>query len=158
MSPPPVQEILQYYQVGLAQSLMRSPLFCLGSGAQEILCAPSKSGVSVSPSPVEFLWSNPAGLQSQIFWGLLPPLPDPQAGKPDVVLRTFTPVGEPLWYNYFTVCWPPTQCVCDLILLWLHLSCHLAVASLDVGYLFCYVPAFFLSMVVQQLVVILLFP
>ena len=55
----------------------------------------------VSPSPMEFLRSNPADLQSQILWGLLLPLPDPHAGEPDMGLRTFTPVGELLWYNYF---------------------------------------------------------
>ena len=33
-------------------------VFSLGPGAHKILCAPSKSGVSVSPSPVEFLWSS----------------------------------------------------------------------------------------------------
>ena len=95
---------------------MRSLLFFLGPGAHETLCALSKSGVSVSPSPVEFLRSNPAGLQSQMLCGLLLLLPDPQAGEPDVGLRTFTPVGELLWYN-FPVCGSPTQQVRDLILL-----------------------------------------
>ena len=75
---------------------MRSPLFPLGPGVPETLYAPSKSRVSVSPSPVEFLLSNPTGLQSQMVWGLLLPMPDPQAGESDVGLRTFTPVGEPL--------------------------------------------------------------
>ena len=103
------------------------------------LCAPSKSGVSVSPSPVEFQWSYPTGLQSQILWGLFFPLPDSQAGKPDVGLRIFTPMGELLWYNYFPVCVSPTWWIWDLILLWLCHSCPLVVASslsLDVGYLF----------------------
>ena len=102
------------------------------------VCAP-KSGVSVSPSPMEFLQSNPAGLQSQILWGLLLPLPDPQAGEPDMGLRAFTPVGELLWYNYLPVCGSPTQHVWDLILSQLHPSYCLVVASslsLDVGYLF----------------------
>ena len=99
------------------------------------LCVPSNSGVSVSPSPVEVLQSNPTGLQSQILWGLLFPLLGPQAGKPDIGLRTFTSVGE-LWYNCFPVCGSPTQRVWDLILLRLCPSYHLVVASslsLDVG-------------------------
>ena len=35
---------------------------------------------------------NPAGLQSQILWGLLLPLLDPQTGKPNMGLRMFSPV------------------------------------------------------------------
>ena len=36
------------------------------------------------PSIMEFLWSNPAGLQSQILWGLLLFLPGTNAGKSDM--------------------------------------------------------------------------
>ena len=57
--------------------LMRSLLFSLGSGVHKTLHVPSKGGNSVSPSHVEFLWSNPVGLQNQILWGLLFPLPIP---------------------------------------------------------------------------------
>ena len=60
------------------------------------VCAPS--------SPVELLRSSPAGLQSQMLWGLLLRMPDPQAGEPDGELRTLTPVGELLLYNYSPVC------------------------------------------------------
>ena len=42
--------------------------------------------------------------QSQMFWRLLLPMPRPQAGEPDLGLKTLTPMGEPLWYNYFPVC------------------------------------------------------
>ena len=135
---PPLQETLQYQQVGLAQALMRSLLFSLGPGAHETLCEPSKSGISVSPNPVESLLSNPAGLQSWFLWGLLLLLRDPQAGKPDVGLRIFTPVRELLWYNYFPVCGLPTRHVWDLILSCFRPFYCLSVASLslDVGYLF----------------------
>ena len=68
----------------------------LAPSVHEIFCAPSKSGVSVSPSPVELLHSCPSGLQSQMLWGFLLPMPDPQGGEPDVGLRTLTPVGKPL--------------------------------------------------------------
>ena len=53
--PPPSQETLQDQQVGLAQAPLQSLLFPLGPGVHETLCAHSKSGISVSPSPVEFL-------------------------------------------------------------------------------------------------------
>ena len=43
--PPPLQETLQYQQLGLAQCFMGSLLFPLGPGANETLCAPSSSGV-----------------------------------------------------------------------------------------------------------------
>ena len=69
-----------------------------------LFCVPSKSEVSVSPSPVEVLQSNPTSLQGLILWEFLLPLPDPQVEKPDVGLRTFTPVGGLLWYNCSLVC------------------------------------------------------
>ena len=91
--------------------------FPLGPDAHTTLCVPSKSGVSVSPSPVEVLQSNNASLHNLILWEFLLPLPDPQVGKPDVGLRTFTPVGGLLWYKCSPVCEPPTQWLWDLILL-----------------------------------------
>ena len=79
-------------------------------------CA-NKNGVSVSPSPVEVLQSNPTDCQSQISWGLLIPLLDPQAWKPDIELRTITTVGGLLWHYCFPVHGLPTQWVWDFILL-----------------------------------------
>ena len=52
----------------------------LGLGACKILFVPSKTGVSGSLSPLEGLWSNPAGPQGQVPWGFSVPLLDPQAG------------------------------------------------------------------------------
>ena len=43
---------------------MGSLLLPLGPDAHTTLCVPSKRGVSVSPSPVEILQSNPASFQS----------------------------------------------------------------------------------------------
>ena len=96
---------------------MGSLLLPLGPDAHTALCVPSKSGVSVSPSPVEVLQSNPASLQSLILLEFLLPLLDPQVGKPDVGLRTFTPVGGLLWYKFSPLCESPTQQLWDLILL-----------------------------------------
>ena len=45
--------------------------------------------------------------QSQIPQGFQVPLPDPEAWKPDVQLRTFTTVGELLRYYYSPVCESP---------------------------------------------------
>ena len=68
--------------------------------AHKTLYVPSKSVVCLSP--VKCLWSWPTGIQRQMFfWGFLLPVPDAQTGESDVELRTVTPVGEPLWYNYF---------------------------------------------------------
>ena len=89
----------------------------LGPDAHTTLCVPSKSGVSVSPSPVKVLQSNPASLQSLILWEFLLSLLDPQVGKLDVGLSTFTPVGGLLWYSCPPVCESPTQWLWDLILL-----------------------------------------
>ena len=65
--PPPLQETLQHQQVSLVQSPVGSLLLPLGPDVHTTLCVPSKSGVSVSPSPVEVLQSNPASLQSLIL-------------------------------------------------------------------------------------------
>ena len=59
----------------------------------------------------------PLAFRSLLLWEFLLPLPDPQVGKPDVGLRTFTPVGELLWYNCSPVCESPTQWLWDMVLL-----------------------------------------
>ena len=46
---------------------MGSLLLPLGPDVHTTLCVPSKSGVSVSPIPVEVLHSNPTSLQSLII-------------------------------------------------------------------------------------------
>ena len=96
---------------------MGSLLLPLGPGVHTTLCVSSKSGVSVSPSPVKVLQSNPTSVQSLILWEFLLLLLDPQVGKPDVRLRTFTPLGGVLWYKCSPVCESPTQKLWDLILL-----------------------------------------
>ena len=68
--------------------------FPLSLGAHKIFFVPSKSGVSISPSPVEILKSNATRLQSHIPWGFPVPLPDPQALKPGMRLSIFITVGE----------------------------------------------------------------
>ena len=47
------------------------------------------------------------------------PLSDPQSEFPDVGLRTFTAVGDLLWYYCSPVSGSPTCQLLDLILLWL---------------------------------------
>ena len=101
----------------LVQSPLGSLLLPLGPDVNTTLCVPCKSGVSVSPSPVEVLQSNPTSLQSLILLEFLFLLLDPQVGKPDVGLRTFTPVGGLLWYKCPPVCESPTQQLWVLILL-----------------------------------------
>ena len=108
---------------------MRSLLFPPGSWcAQDFVCALQEWSFCFHQS-----CGNPAikscWLQSQILWGLFFPLPDPQAGKPDMGCRTFTPVGELLWYNYFLFCVSSTWWVGDLILSWLCPCSHLIVTS-----------------------------
>ena len=101
--------------------------------ARFCLCHPRLE--SVSPSPVEVLKSNPAGLPGQIPWGFPVPLSDPQAGEPDVGFRTFTTVGELLFYYcspvygspywqvwvwFYHDCAPPTVLLWLLLCLWMH--------------------------------------
>lgn len=91
--------------------------FALGSSACKILCASFKSGVSVFLSPVQLLHSSPIGLQSQMFWGLFLPMPEPQAGG-QTWGSELRPVVEPLQYNYFPVHGLPTWWVWALIISW----------------------------------------
>ena len=67
LPPPPLQETLQHQQVGLVQSPLGSLFLPLGPDAHTTLCVPSKSVVSVSPSLVKVLQSNPSSLQSLIL-------------------------------------------------------------------------------------------
>ena len=115
---------------------------------------PSKTGVFVSPSPLEVLSSNPAGLQVQIPWGFPAPLSDPQAGKPDVEFRTFTTVQELLWYHRLRVT-RPVGMRFDFVVIVPRLPSRCCCLSLDVGYLFLVGSSVLLWMAVQQLVVIL---
>ena len=89
-------------------SLLWSHHFALGPRMCKAFCVSSKNRMSVSLSPVELLQWRPADLQSQMLWGLLVPMPDPQAGELGMGFRTFTLIGELLWYNYFPVCGLPT--------------------------------------------------
>ena len=68
----------------------------LGPGVCEILCVPFKGEVSVSNSPVGLPTVSPAGLQSQMFWGLIFPTQDLRAREPDVGLRPLAPWVETL--------------------------------------------------------------
>ena len=70
------------------QSSYKITVFPLGPGAHENVCP-------YFPHLVELLQSSSANLQSSMFQRLFPVL-DPQAGEPDMGLRTFTPVGESL--------------------------------------------------------------
>ena len=83
--------------------------FALGPGACEVLCVPFKSEVSIYPSPLGLPKLGPAGLQSQMLWGLVLLMQDPWVAEPYVGLRILTPVGEPLQCNYTPVCGSPTQ-------------------------------------------------
>ena len=61
--------------------------FALDPSAHEILCVLLKSEACISPS----------------FLGFVFLMPDPWAEEPDMGLRTVSPVGEPLLYNYSPV-------------------------------------------------------
>ena len=110
-------------QVNSVPGAQWSHCFALVPSAHETLCAPSKSGVSV---PL-VLWNScsqaPLAFKSQM---LLFPMSDPQAGEPDMGLRTLNRVGESPWQEW------------DLIISRNCPSYHLTVAFLssEVEYLF----------------------
>ena len=74
-----------------------------------LLCAPPKSEESISTNPLGLLKISPTGLESQMLWGLTLMVQDPQAGEPNMELRTLTATGGPLQYNYSPVYRLPTQ-------------------------------------------------
>ena len=90
------QETLQHQQVGLVQSPVGSLLLAPGSWCvQDFVCAFRVSVSQSCESPViKSCWSSKS--DSLVL------LPDSQAGKPDMGLRTFTTVGElpRLWAAY----------------------------------------------------------
>ena len=127
----------------------------LGPDAHTTLCVSCRSGVSVSPSPVKVLQSNPTSLQGLILWEFLFLLPDPQVGKPDMGLRTFTPVGWLLWYTCSPVCESPTQQLWDFIVIAPLVPSYCSFSfffGCEVSFLVS--SSVFLLMIVQQLVVI----
>ena len=109
------QENLQDLQVGLAQASMES-LTWVPIHLKPFMC--SLRVESVFPQSCGASALKPHWPQNQMLWGLLLLMPDPQVEEPDMGLRTLTPVGEPLQYNYFPVCKLPTQWVWDLIKSW----------------------------------------
>ena len=82
--------------------------FGLSLSACKILCVSFKSGVCISHNPLGLPKLSPAGVQSQVVWGLVFLVQDLRDGEPSVGLRTLTPVGEPLQCNYSPVSVSPT--------------------------------------------------
>ena len=66
------------------------------------MCA-FKNEVSISPSPVGFLELGHTGLQSKCSGGLVFLGQESWAGESDMGLRTLSPVGKSLQYNYSPV-------------------------------------------------------
>ena len=130
---------LMSQQVGLAQAPLKSLLFPLCPSTSNTLCVPLKHVTYLFLNFLEFLWSSPIGLKSQMLWGLIPLMPDLQTQEPDTGLRTLIPVGEPLQYDYCLVYASPTQQEWGLVVLRIHPLYHLLMASsvsLEVEYLF----------------------
>ena len=121
--PPPSQETHQDTQVGLVQAPTESLTCPESQHLWHLMCTRQQWSHRFS----QVLRSSPAGLQSQMLWGLLLSVPDPQAGKPDVGFRTLTPGGETLWQNYLPVC--GRQWIWNLIIYPKLPSYHLVVLS-----------------------------
>ena len=81
------------------------------------MCTLQERGSLFPPDLSKSCKQFPLGFKNLILYELLLLLPDPQFGKPDVGLRSFTPVGRLLWYKCSPVCESPTQQLWDLILL-----------------------------------------
>ena len=57
----------------------------------------------------------PLDFKAKCSGGSSIPIPEPQAGEPEVELRILTPVGEPLQCNYFLGCGLHIRQIGDLI-------------------------------------------
>lgn len=69
----------------------------LSSGACEISCAPFKNEVFIwEHSSLALLYASLAGLQSQMFLGLIFLVQNSLDGVHDVRLRPFVPWGDPM--------------------------------------------------------------
>ena len=103
--PMPPQETPGQSQASLAQSLVGSLSFLLGSGAHKVFCA-----LQESVSPVLWKFCNQIPLAFKFkFLAVLLPIRDLQVGKSAVDPTTFTTVTEVLWYNCFPVCGSSAQ-------------------------------------------------
>ena len=112
---------------------MGSLLLPLGPDTHTAFCVPCKSGVSVSPSPVEVLQSNPASLQSwlsknssshcwtsrlgSLTWGSEPSLQWVDfCGTSVLQFVSHPPSGYGIWF--YCDCAPPTLSLWLLLCLW----------------------------------------
>ena len=137
--PMPPQETVEHLEVGLHYSCGVMLLFSVSWCMWDFVCALQEWCVSfpyLSGSPM--IKSHcPSRSDDQ---GIPSPLSEPQAGFLDVRCRTFTIMGELLWY----FCSPVTYSgVWDLNSLWLYPSYYLVATStfsLNVGYHFWCVP------------------
>ena len=82
----------------------------LGLGVCEILCAPFKSGVCISYSPLALLKVSFTGLQSQVFWELIFPVQDPPGWGAQCGAWTPSFLGRN--FNYLPICRSPLRSIC----------------------------------------------
>ena len=94
--------------------------FCLGPSTCEILCVPFRSEVSIFSSPVGLSKLSSTSLQSQIFWGLIFPVQDTQA-------------GGLTWGSEVSILW---EKVCNIII-FLFFGCPPGLCDLTMSQVFC---------------------
>ena len=128
-------------------SLLLSP----GPGVHKTLCVPSKSGVSVSPSPVEVLQSTSDSL------GILSPVAGPTGWRAWHGAQNLHSSGRTSVVYLFSSLWVthPAGMGFDFIMIELFLSSHCSFSFVFGCGVSFFVGSIFLSMVVQPLVVIL---
>ena len=91
----PFWKNLQDQQVGLTRALIKLLLLSWVLDHVRFCVCPIRVE-PISHSSLGLPRLSPAGLQSQMFWGLLFLVPDPQTGELDVGLRLLGSWGEPL--------------------------------------------------------------
>ena len=127
---PPLQETFQDQQAGLAQAPIKLLLLPWVLVCMRFCVCPLRAKSLFPPVPWGSLHLSSTGLQSQCSGGSFPWCRSPGLGSLAVGLRTLTPGGEPLQYNYSPVCGSPTPGVWDLITSRVYWWFHLVVPSL----------------------------
>ena len=72
----------------MVQALFKLLLFVLGPGVSGFAHKPFRSEIFVPYSALCLLNISPTGFQSQMFWGLVPPVQDARFGMPGVGYKT----------------------------------------------------------------------
>lgn len=131
-------------RISSSPRLLWSHCFPSESGAHATSCASSKTGVSVSPSPIELLWSKVAGVRSQmsVSGGSSSWCQTHRLGRPKVGLRAHShekisvmELFSSFWVLQMYGIWLDHKCAPPITLWFLVFGCRVPFWKVSVFYL-----------------------